>query len=383
MSCHVCFSVDGCCRHVAATLFEIHDYQNDQLQSSVTSGSCIWMPRAGPSTDAVEATAMQIGIDTYGNADVDNENCDIGPRPSVHSFIDIARQFTPDACILDTYEPRPRVPFAASPLPVLTPQNVIDIFISSHKNRNANNCDESCLDELESCMAYTPEEISLIEQCTQGQAANENWHAMRNRLITASVFKTVCHSKGEIKTAQNLLNGPTFDQDHPPKHIEFGRRFEAPARNMFFKSHRYKHRGCDVQVPGLCINADYPYLGASPDGILCCKECGKSLVEVKCLSSKRNFRPAIALIMSGIAVRNSEGSLSINPTHAYHYQMQGQMAITGIHVCHLVAYTHKGICVVRVDFDPQFWTRVSCILRDFFRKYYFPQLHVRSYHLAF
>ena len=80
MSCHVCFSVDGCCRHVAATLFEIHDYQNDQLQSSVTSGSCIWMPRAGPSTDAVEATAMQIGIDTYGNADVDNENCDIGPK---------------------------------------------------------------------------------------------------------------------------------------------------------------------------------------------------------------------------------------------------------------------------------------------------------------
>ena len=249
---------------------------------------------------------------------------------------------------------------------------MIEIFISSHKNPNINICDKSFLDKLESDMAYTPEEISLIEQCTQGQAANENWHAMRNRLITASVFKTVCHSKGEIKTAQNLLNGLTFDQDHPPKHIEFGRRFEAPAGNMFLKSHRYKHRGCDVQVPGLCMNADYPYLGASPDDILCCKECGKFHVEVKCLSSKRNFRLALALIMSGIAVRNSEGSLSINPTHAYHYQMQGQMAITGINLCHLVANTHKGICVVRVDFDPQFWTRVSCILRYFFRKYFFP-----------
>ena len=65
--------------------------------------------------------------------------------------------------------------------------------------------------------------------------------------------------------------------------------------------------------------------------------CGKYLVEVKWLSSKRNSWPAIALIMNGIVVRNFDGCLSINPTHIYYYQMQSQMSITEIRVCHLVA----------------------------------------------
>ena len=86
--------------------------------------------------------------------------------------------------------------------------------------------------------------------------------------------------------------------------------------------------------------------------------CGKSLVEVQCLSSKQNSWPAITLIMNGIVVRNFDGSLSINPTHTYYYQMQSQMSITEIHVCYLVAYIHKGISLVQVDFDPQFWKRV-------------------------
>ena len=61
--------------------------------------------------------------------------------------------------------------------------------------------------------------------------------------------------------------------------------------------------------------------------------CGEYLVEIKCLSLKRNFRAAIVLIMNGIVARDSEGSFSTKPTHAYYFQMQGQMTITGIHWC--------------------------------------------------
>ena len=37
------------------------------------------------------------------------------------------------------------------------------------------------------------------------------------------------------------------------------------------------------------------------------------------------------------------------------YQIQGQMAITGIHHTDLMIYTNKGILIVPVEFNEQFW----------------------------
>lgn len=41
----VSFSIDGCCRHVVATLFEVNDYQNDFMKVSCTSQPCSWIRR--------------------------------------------------------------------------------------------------------------------------------------------------------------------------------------------------------------------------------------------------------------------------------------------------------------------------------------------------
>ena len=38
--------------------------------------------------------------------------------------------------------------------------------------------------------------------------------------------------------------------------------------------------------------------------------------------------------------------------HRYYYQIQGQMAVTGIKKCCFVAYTYKGIFAIDIDFDP-------------------------------
>ena len=55
--------MDGCCRHVAATLFEIMDFQQDHVISSVTSGKCSWIKRSKQSTEAMSATGLQISIE--------------------------------------------------------------------------------------------------------------------------------------------------------------------------------------------------------------------------------------------------------------------------------------------------------------------------------
>lgn len=43
---HDFFRIDGCCRHVVATLFEINDYQNDSEKKSCTSHACSWVRRS-------------------------------------------------------------------------------------------------------------------------------------------------------------------------------------------------------------------------------------------------------------------------------------------------------------------------------------------------
>ncbi|KAK7105282.1 hypothetical protein V1264_016686 [Littorina saxatilis] len=35
--------IDGCCRHVLATLYEVIDFRNDEHRESVTSGPCLWV----------------------------------------------------------------------------------------------------------------------------------------------------------------------------------------------------------------------------------------------------------------------------------------------------------------------------------------------------
>ena len=246
-------------------------------------------------------------------------------------------------------------------------------FLSSHKCIT-----DSCL-----CsnifqyyhLCYSESEQNHVEFVTRGQSQNNNWFNMRKGLITASNFKKVCSSTDLTKTGEHLLRDP-FDNDCLPSPIQFGRRFEDKARDMYLKSHRFKHRQCQVSVPGLVLFNDEqcPFLGCSPDGVVNCKICGSFLIEVKCSYKFRSFHPKSALKMSSICQEDETGSLYLKQSHPYYYQIQGQMAVTGITKCVLVCYTHKGIHCVEVGFDVEFWELCKEKLLSFYTGIFFSQL---------
>ena len=298
------------------------------------------------------------------------------PMPAVPAFFEMVKHHTPEVCILDVWEIRPKKHCVVPDMTTMTPSNKIDIFLSCHQCYGINECTEECLAELELYMEYSAEEIAAIDKATQGQSLNQNWHDMRRGILTASKYRTICHSTNGTKTAIALLNGPSWDKDKPPQHIEFGQRYESKARDEFFKAHRFHHRGCHISVPGLRLNNAHPFLGASPDGILVCKHCPsrEALIEIKCLSSKKNYQPGSALTLLKICTREADSSLVMNKDHAYYYQIQGQMFVTGIHVCFLVAYTHKGTSFVRMPFDEDFCEHMISELTDFYKKSFFPLL---------
>ena len=79
--------------------------------------------------------------------------------------------------------------------------------------------------------------------------------------------------------------------------------------------------------------------------------------------SKRNRPPGIAA--SEQLIKTTKG-FKLKEETTWYYQIQGQMGISGIYHTDLVIYTNKGILVVPVEFNEQFWLRMLSNLYLFF-----------------
>lgn len=292
--------------------------------------------------------------------------------PDSNTFLNQLQLLCPKACLLKSVFHSSTNSDETPPLTVTPPMEKLKSFVQSHK----------CIVDTCSCatiflfyhLPYTPEETTDIEQITKGQSQNKNWHLLRKGLLTASNFHQICISTNGEKTAESLIK-PGLNESCLPLAVSFGRKYESKARAMFMKGHRFKHRHCSVDVPGLVLYQDssFPGIACSPDGIVNCSLCGKFLVEIKCSFKYKCYYPKNALKLSGICIEK-DGEYIVKPTHKYYFQIQGQMALTGIDKCYLVLYTHKGIATVTVEFDEEFWFSVRNKLLSFYRDFYFPVL---------
>lgn len=85
-------------------------------------------------------------------------------------------------------------------------------------------------------------------------------------------------------------------------------------------------KGVQVEPCGMFINPLWPYLGASPDGLV----SSDGLVEVKCYPSIGELSPreAAALKKLNMCVSlDGLGSMTIQRNHDYLLQIQGQLNI--------------------------------------------------------
>jgi hypothetical protein len=94
---------------------------------------------------------------------------------------------------------------------------------------------------------------------------------------------------------------------------------------------------------GFFIKPDYPFLGASPDGVI----DDEYLIEVKCPFSGRNEN-----VLPGkpfpFLHRNSHGEVSLKQTSNYYSQIQGQLFIAKLSNAIFDDKTHHCICFVVV-----------------------------------
>ena len=94
------------------------------------------------------------------------------------------------------------------------------------------------------------------------------------------------------------------------------------------------------------------YLGASPDGIVVHTD-GRE-VRLKCPFNAQGMTIQQACEAKSFCCSIDKDKPYLKLDHDYYYQVQGQMAITGIHKCDFVIWTTKDIFIQPITYDSQF-----------------------------
>ena len=155
-----------------------------------------------------------------------------------------------------------------------------------------------------------------LEKSTRLQSNDSLWHEDRKKRITASNFGAILKRKKD--TTDKFLRNSFLKKDFTSSATSYGKANEAVAKQMYIK-----RTGSHLHEVGLIVHPDLPFLGASPDGIVCDKGC-TGLIEVKCPYSVRDMTVNDACEERTDFFLSKKGdSFTFKQYHAHWYQVQG------------------------------------------------------------
>ena len=183
-------------------------------------------------------------------------------------------------------------------------------------------------------LSLSQDDAQNLERNTKMQADSELWIIKRKERITASTFGSFLMRKAAISQAflKNI-----FNRKFKSLPTSYGTANEPIAKRIYIK--RMK---CHVHDNGLVVNPLLPYLGASPDGIVC--DNGETgILEIKCPYAARNMNFEEACISPNVNVnfclKKVGDDFQLRQDHKHWFQVQGQLLVTGAQFCDFVCYT--------------------------------------------
>ena len=219
-------------------------------------------------------------------------------------------------------------------------------------------------------LQYTEEQIKSVEIATRDQSVSKRWYEERQYRITASKFGRVVKRK---RQHTSLVHQLLYTSVNPSvSALQWGQQHEQDALHEYCQS---LNGGLMLIKAGLFLDK-CGYLGASPDGIVL-DSSGQpvKVVEVKCPFSARDKTVEQACTEKSFCCSILDGKPRLKFNSEYYYQVQGQMAITCIHVCDFIIWTPKSLNVQTIHFDSEFWTR-TCLpkLHHFYYSFLLPEI---------
>lgn len=212
-----------------------------------------------------------------------------------------------------------------------------------------------------------------LENLVQGE--NE-WLLARECRITASIAQSV-KTFSSITSCTSMLKAVlgTSANNFTSKDMEFGKEFEPLARELYRMKQEKLHKNFSVEERGLYVHKDYPYMGASPDGIVSCKCHPPRLLEIKCSAKHKLLHPTdIPSKDHQYHVDIVNDTLILKQKSPWYSQVQFQMGVTGFRVCDFVLYTNKDIAIIPIEFNQTMWDLLCNNSKEIFLQGVIPNL---------
>ena len=229
----------------------------------------------------------------------------------------------------------------------------------------------------------TDETAEALEKETRLQSKSNLWYKHRAGRVTSSCMKAVCHTN-VANPAQSLVKSICYPQElaFSSKQTDWGQKYEKVAREQYLKSQRPRHANIlEVTDSGIVINPKWPFIGASPDGIVDCYCCGKGVLEIKYPYSHRHESiEAAASNDPNFCLKKDEDLLYLDHKHAYYYQVQTQMFVCNVDYCDFCVCTFPESVdefspyVERIFRDIEFWEDCVEKAKHFFTVCLLPEI---------
>ena len=222
-----------------------------------------------------------------------------------------------------------------------------------------------------------------LEEQTRGQSSSTLWHQTRAGRIIASNFGRVYKSTWfKTKDAANiqsllkeLINSTHFS--NPPAPMKWGIQCEPTATACYVElQHAQGNHGVQLKECGLFLHPLHKFLGAIPDRFITDPASFPSdgIIEIKCPWKFKDSTIIDACQECSFCCKLQSGIPRLKNNHAYYYQVQGQLAVTGRSWRDFIVYTTKDLSVEIIFFDTDFWSSAEEIFLEFYVSCVLPQI---------
>lgn len=207
------------------------------------------------------------------------------------------------------------------------------------------------------------DEAVHLEAATRRQNDSKKWHEERSTRLTASNFGAIMIRQKAVN--ETFLKNTFSNIRLCTKPTSYGNANEKNAKKMYInttKSHLH-----DI---GLVVNPAFPFLGASPDAIVC-SDGESGILEVKCPYAARDLTISEAVgTVKGLCLEKNGETLTLKKNHKHYHQVQGQLLVTGASFCDFAVYTRHDFFVERIKPDEDFMLIMLKKLKSFYIEHF-------------
>lgn len=362
------------CSHVAGLLFTLEANTKVKLQTACTSLPCSWLPPTFQ--DVTYEPISNINFSVTGGATKTDAPSDVKEPSDLEKktfFMALSKTSGKPAVLsLVSEHCEPYVPLVESGK---IPRPLTSLFNPDYLSLSYPDLLVKCEDVYDS-YRVTEEHVKVIEKVTKTQSQSKIWYQQRAGRVTASRLKSAL-ATSVANPSPSLIKSicyPESSKFHSAA-CRWGCVHEGTARTAYSDKWRKKHDTFNIQESGLVLSPKYPFMGASPDGLIKCKCCGDGVLEIKCPYSCRNKSFSHRMEEKGFFLEESDkGVTELKLTHSYYYQIQMQMKFCNVSYGDFVVWREKELFVQRITLDDDFITDALSKAQTFIKIGVLPEL---------